>query len=71
MGPPSGVTNGTGERAVECADVAGIIVGIDVAGGVGLVETALKGRFVAEQLERVIGERSYDTDKLAAGPCGA
>ena len=52
------------------ADRSGLPVAIDVVGAgpheVTLVETTLDGCFVEEQPERLIDDKAYDSDELAA-----
>ena len=53
------------------AERSGLPVAVDVAGAapheVTLVDPTLDGRFVAEQPDRLVGDKAYDSDELSEG----
>jgi len=60
---------GKGSKLMAVVDRHGLPVAVDVASAspaeVTLVTTTLRGRFVPEVPERLIGDKAYDSDPLA------
>ena len=67
MGPTK---RGKGSKLMAVADRHGLPIAIDVASAspaeVRLVISTLEGRFIPELPERLIGDKAYDSDPLAA-----
>ena len=67
MGPTK---RGKGSKLMAVADGHGLPVAIDVASAspaeVRLVVSTLESRFIPELPERLIGDKAYDSDPLAA-----
>ena len=67
MGPTK---RGKGSKLVAVADGHGLPVAVDVASAspaeVRLVVSTLESRFIPELPERLIGDKAYDSDPLAA-----
>ena len=67
MGPTK---RGKGSKLMAVADRHGLPLAVDVASAspaeVRLVHSTLEARFVAELPERLIGDKAYDSDPLAA-----